>query len=143
MDSPLDRAVRSQRRWAGHRAGRWSERISTACSACSYTTLCVGGSKRSFSLVIPPVATTNGGGAHSGHWSTSGFSYWALARSLWQPEQFNRTVALKYWAEKAFGGVGQASAAAAGVDYINFWEAWTNRTFTNATVRAHYMILIL
>lgn len=73
-----------------------------------------------------------------GHWSTSGFTYWALARSLWQPTAFNRTTALVYWAEKAFGGQAgdPTSAAAAGSDYINFWERWTARTFTNATVRA-------
>ena len=73
-----------------------------------------------------------------GHWSTSGFTYWALARSLWQPTAFNRTVALGHWAEQAFGGQAgdPSSAAAAAADYVNFWERWTTGTFTNATVRA-------
>jgi hypothetical protein len=73
-----------------------------------------------------------------GHWATSGFSYWALAMSLWQPESFDRTAALAHWAARAFGGNSSVhgSAAAAGVAYINFWEEFTTRTFTNATVRA-------
>jgi hypothetical protein len=66
-----------------------------------------------------------------GQWSVTGFTYWAISRAMWDPAHFDRNTALLHYSSAAFG----SQAATAGADYFNFWETWTNATFTRSSTR--------
>ena len=64
-----------------------------------------------------------------GHWASAGPTYWATAMMHWAPEATDPHSLLAKWS----AGFGPAKLAM--LDYVTYWERWTNVTFTSNATR--------